>query len=34
MHQKDGTTLWDDGDLAGKLDGVGLEEDSGFDENK
>ena len=30
VHQKDGTTLWEDGHFAGKLEGVGLEEDIGF----
>ena len=30
MHQKDGATLWEDGHFAGKLEGVGLEEDIGF----
>ena len=30
VQRKDETTLWKDGDLAEKLEGVGLEEDSGF----
>ena len=30
MHQKDSKTLWEDGDLDGKLEGVVLEEYSGF----
>ena len=34
MQQKDGTTLWEDDDLDGKLEGVGFEKDSGFGENK
>ena len=34
MHHKYGTTLWEDGDLAEKLEGVELEEYSGLAKNK
>ena len=30
MQRKDEKILWEDGDLAGKLEGLGLEKDSGF----
>ena len=30
VHQKYEKTLWEDGDLDGKIEGLGLEEDSEF----
>ena len=30
MQQKYGTTLWEESDLVEKLEGLGLQEDSGF----
>ena len=34
VHRKDGTTLWEDGNLDEKLESIGLEEDSYLAENK